>query len=108
MATVPATTVTAQQLGDRLGTKDQTEAKRLLDLASKMVADTLAHAWRDVPVDVVNELVYRVGRALKDSAKTNSGGAGQVTVTDATTLRAPADPLTSSYPIIRRYVVMGL
>lgn len=109
MAIAPPTTVTVATLAPRIGlTADDPEAARILALAASAVADALAGAWRNVPVATVDECVYRVARAFKDSTKKASTGAGQVTVTDGSPLRAPADPLVSALPIIRRYVVMGL
>jgi hypothetical protein len=106
MANIPATTVTSDQLGSKIGASGA-EAERLYTEAVDTVTEALATAWRDVPVSAVDECVYRVGRALKDSGRTSTG-AGQMTATDAPGPRNPTDPLASAYPIIRRYVVLGV
>lgn len=110
MAVVPDSTVTAAQLAPRIGANNGVtdEVTRIWEEAKILVADIFAGAWRDVPLHVVNECVYRVGRGIKDATNKASNGAGQVTAGDAQPLRAPADPLTSSYPLIRRYVVLGI
>lgn len=107
MAVVPVTTVTTADLAPRLGNPGEAEVARILAEAKVIVSDIFAAAWRDVPVEIVDECVYRVARAIKDASKASTG-AGQVTATDAQPLRSPADPLTSSYPLVRRYVVLGI
>lgn len=110
MATIPDTTVTAELIAPKLGANNgvTAEVTRLYELAVSEVKDAFASAWKDVPVEIIDECVYRVGRALKDSANKSAGGAGQVAVNDGPPLRAPADPRASSYPLIRRYVVLGI
>lgn len=110
MPTVPQTTLTPETLRERLGggsglTVDY--ATRLLQEASGLVEDALTEAFRDVPVWAVDLCVERTARGLRDGAKAATG-TGQVGVGDAVPLRSPADPLTSSYPILRRYVVIGV
>lgn len=109
MATIPDTTVTPALLAPRLGAAEVTpEVTRIFNLAKAEVEDAFKDAWRDVPVAHVDECVYRVGRAIKDATNKAATGAGQVTATEAVPLRAPADCRASAYPIIRRYVVLGL
>lgn len=108
MPTVPATSLTAAAISHRIGNPGESETERIFDLAVGEVEAAFAGAWRHVPVAVVDECVYRVARAIKDSANKNAGGGGQVTATEGAPLRTPADPLVSSYPLIRRYVALGL
>lgn len=110
MATVPDTTVTVDALKPRIGgaSTPDAEVTRILALASGEVAGAFVGAWKDVPVTVIDECVYRVARAIKDATKASAGGGAQVTVTDGPALRAPSDVLASSYALIRRYVVVGL
>lgn len=110
MVAIPATTVTAADLGPRIGVlgAPTPEVIRIHALASGEVARAFAGAWKDVPVETIDECVYRVGRAIKDATNKSSTGAGQVSVTDGPPLRAPADVLASSYALIRRYVVLGI
>ena len=109
MAVVPASTVTIAQMAAHLnGAAADADVIRWYAEAKLLTADVFAQAWRDVPVEVVDDVVYRVGRALKDSGKKAATGAGQVAVTDGSPSRVPADPYASSYALIRRYVVLGL
>lgn len=110
MANVAETTVTAALLAPKLGEKGapSDEAKRIYALAVSEVAGAFAGAWKDVPVEIVDECVYRVGRAIKDTTNKSASGSGQVAVNEGPQLRAPADPLASSYALIRRYVVVGV
>lgn len=107
MAVVPDSTVTQAQLAAHIS-RTPDEAKRIYDEALLIVTDAFASAWRDVPVEFVDECVYRVGRSLRDIEKKASTGAAQVTATEAAPFRVPSDPLASSYSIIRRYVALGL
>lgn len=98
-------TVTAEQLGNRCGVKDEDERTRLLALATKELETALAKPFREMPVEDVDECIYRIGRALKDSGKTSTG-ASQLQIDGGATIpRAPTDPLASSRKIIQRYTV---
>lgn len=110
MAVVPDTTLTAEALRKRLGGGSGTtleDAEALLAEAAGLVADVFKDAHRDVPQWAVDLVVFRTARGLRDGNKASTG-AGQVGVEGAVPLRSPADPMKSSYPIMRRYVVMGV
>lgn len=100
-----APTVTAEQLGERCGVKVEAERDRLLALAIKELETALASSFREMPVEKVDECIYRIGRALKDSGKTSTGAAQLQVDGGATIPRAPTDPLASSRKIIQRYTV---
>lgn len=109
--TLPTPTVTEAGLKARLGggaslTTD--EVNRLLALSTDLAMEAFKDAWKAPTVEVMDEVICRIARALKDSTKTASTGASQVTAGEVQPLRAPADPLVSAYPLIRRYVVLGL
>lgn len=98
------TTVTAEQLGERCGIRDEDERARVLALATSQLNTALAKAFREMPVEDVDECIYRIGRAIKDAGKTSTG-ASQLQVDGGVTVpRAPSDPLASSRKIIQRYV----
>lgn len=108
MVTVPETTVTLEQMAEHLSVTVPAKVQHIYEEAVELVAAVFSEAWRDVSVKSVDNCVRRVGRALRDAEKKASTGAGQTGVNDVPQIRVPADPLTSSYPIIRHYVVMGL
>ena len=104
MPMVP-TTVTDEQLGERCGVKDEAERTRLLALAVSQLETALEESFREMPVEDVDECIYRIGRALKDAGKTSTG-ASQLQIDGGAAIpRAPSDPLASSRKIIQRYTV---
>lgn len=103
----PVISVTKDSLATRLGKtgeNDAAEVERCFDLAEAELLDAVRNAWREVPTEQADECVLRIGQALWDMRKT-SNGQGQVTVDGQPSLRTPADPLTTSRPIIRKYVI---
>lgn len=97
------TTVTPAKLA-RVGVKEPDQASTHAT-ALALLTDALRDAIRPMPTTLVDECMYRVARALKDSAAT-SGGTQQVQVGDGGVVpRAPRDPLASSATLISRYVI---
>lgn len=106
----PAITVTKDTLASRLGKTgpaDAAEVERCFNLAKDTLLDAVRNAWRAVPGNDADECVLRIGQSIWDMRKT-SNGQGQVSVEGAPSPRTPTDPLVTSRPIIRKYVVMGL
>lgn len=106
---MPTTAVTSADLLKRVGktetSSDADVVEALFDEAVVLLDEELATAWREMPLEVHNECVLRIGQALWDARKT-SNGAGQQTSADAPVLpRSPRDPLASSRALIGRYVV---
>lgn len=106
---VPVTTVDAARLAVRVGAKG---ADQLADVETTLAAtvallnDTLARAFREVPVDLLDDWVLRVGRAKWDSRKVQHGAGGQLaTVGGEQGVRPPRDPLAVIAPELGRYVV---
>lgn len=103
----PVITVTKDDLATRLaktGPSDAAEVERCFNLAEENLLDAVRNAWRAVPTGDANECVLRIGQSLWDMRKTSTGQ-GQVSVDGPPSPRAPADPLTTSRPIIRKYVI---
>lgn len=99
-----APTVTAEQLGKRCGVNDPDEQARLLALATKELDTALLRAFRPMPIEEIDECIYRIGRAIRDAGKTSTG-ASQLQVDGGVAIpRSPSDPLASSRKIIQRYV----
>lgn len=98
------TTVTAEQLGAKCGITDEAERERVLALAIRDLTTATAKAFREMPVEDVDECIYRIGRAIKDAGKTSTG-ASQLQVDGGVAIpRTPSDTLASSRKIIQRYV----
>lgn len=104
------TTIDAAILARRLNKKpDDPEVARCLEVAIAVLEDYLEDAIRPVPPAVVDDCVVRVGRAVFDSTARGGGGAAQQTqVGTGDFVRGPRDPLTPVYPMLARYVLVGL
>lgn len=101
-----ATTIDAAKLAARIGTKDQAEAQRCLDLAIAELDRATAEAFRTIPAATMDEMVLSVGQAAFDRRRTASNGGGQLAVDGSQQLpRTPRDPLASVRSILAQYVV---
>lgn len=109
--TFPPTAWTPESLAPRLGgargtaaTDTALEVERCLNTALDLLADACKDAFRPIPLEVADELVLRVVRALWDARKTAHGA--QFTENGAEVApRAPRDPLAACEAILARYVV---
>lgn len=75
------------------------------NLAVVLVDDVLEQAYRPVPELVRDQIILDTGHAIF-KAKDSVSGSQQITTLESTqTTRWARDPLTKSYPLIRRYVL---
>lgn len=76
-----------------------------LEVATALVDDYISNAYRDVPQSVYSNEVLRTAHAVYKQNETVSGSQQVVELGQVTTTRFNRDPLTASYPTLRRYVL---
>lgn len=99
-------TVTAEQLRLYVGAKESEAAEVAEDLAvaETLLGDVLADAWRPVPDEIRDRLVLEVGHELVKRRDSPTGASQYADFSTGQPVAAPRDPLTTVWPIIRRYV----
>lgn len=100
--------VTAADLAAFIGTSDQDTpmVEAALAAATVIVDDVFEQAYREVPEVVRDRVVTEVGAEMY-RRKDSPSGSSQYAQYDggAAPVRAPRDPLTAVWPIIRPYVL---
>lgn len=105
MALVPPT---AEEFAAYTGLAiDEPYLEESLTVATDLVDDFLADAYRDVPQSVYSNEVLRTAHAVFKQNETTVGGSYQqiVELGQVTTTRFNRDPLTASKPVLGRYVL---
>lgn len=104
--TTPATTLDwyVQALGD-----DTAYAAESAQVASQMVTDFIGGSSNPfgVPASVVARAVLEVGADLY-YRKASRNGVASIEGVEPQIFRLNRDPMAAAYPLLRRYLVMGL
>lgn len=99
--------VTPNDLRNYVGLNPDAEEdyESAFNLAVVLVDDVLADAYRPVPDAVRTQIILDTGYAIFKAKDSVSGSQQIVTLDSVQTNRWARDPLTKSYPLIRRYVL---
>lgn len=86
---------------------DEPYLDKSLTVAIALVNDFLENAYREIPQSVYANEVLRTAHAVFKQKETTVGGSQQqiVELGQVTTTRFSRDPLTASYPVLRKYVL---
>ena len=104
--TTPATTV--EWYVNAVG-EDKPFAAESQEVAQQMVEDFIGGAGNPfrVPAEVVARAVLEVGADLY-YRKASRNGVAQIDGVEPQLFRLNRDPMAAAYPLLRRYLVMGL
>lgn len=76
-----------------------------LQLAVVLVDAFIESAFREVPQEVYRNEILRTAHAVYKQSETVGGSQQIVSLESVTTTRFARDPLTASYPVLRKYVL---
>lgn len=98
--------MTSADLAARIGKADSDQVVEALAAGRALLDAALVAAFREVPVEVLDEMVLSVGQAVYDRRKTATSNGGQLTTVEGQALpRTPRDPLASVRAILALYTV---
>lgn len=104
---MPLVPPTVEQFATYIGDPDMTESgyADALATAIALVDQFVTSAFREVPQAVYSNEVLRTGHSVWKQSESVGGTNQQVMDFGQIPVRAPRDPMTGSYPVLRKYVL---
>lgn len=103
---MPNVMPTLQEFADYIGVPlDEDGLANNLAVAGSLVDQFIVSAFREVPQSIYSNEVLRTAHAVYKQSETVGGSQQVVTLGEVTTNRFSRDPLSASYPVLRKYVL---